>query len=150
MLHLHSILSTGDFKSLYFLIWSLIYLMLQPLLLNLLDKRISKVSFDISLSGIYQDKSTTKNVKRIFFGISYISINNYLRKNNYQNLCCLCSKLKANLTNHFTLSWRRPLSYRNQSIDLLRKLMNWFLYDNGLRHERVKRDVMKICVASKA
>ena len=29
-----------------------------------------------------------------------------------------------------TLSWRRPLSYRNQSID-------WFLYDIGLRHERV-------------
>ena len=26
-----------------------------------------------------------------------------------------------------TLSWRRPLSYRN-----------WFLYDNGLHHERVK------------
>ena len=36
-----------------------------------------------------------------------------------------------------TLSWRRTLSYRNQSIDLLRKLMDWFLYDNGLRHERV-------------
>ena len=32
-----------------------------------------------------------------------------------------------------TLSWRRPLSYKNQSIDLLR-----FLYDIGLRHERVK------------
>ena len=31
-----------------------------------------------------------------------------------------------------TLSWRRPLSYRNQS-----KSMDWFLYDNGLRHERV-------------
>ena len=29
-----------------------------------------------------------------------------------------------------TLSWRRPLSYRNQSMD-------WFLYDNDLRHERV-------------
>ena len=29
-------------------------------------------------------------------------------------------------------------SYRNQSIDLLRKWMDWFLYDNGLRHERVK------------
>ena len=28
-----------------------------------------------------------------------------------------------------TLSWRRPLSYRNQPIDLLRKLMGWFLYD---------------------
>ena len=37
-----------------------------------------------------------------------------------------------------TLSWRRPLSYRSQSIDLLRKLMDWFLYDTGIRHERVK------------
>ena len=37
-----------------------------------------------------------------------------------------------------TLSWRRPLSYRNQSIDLQSKSIDWFLYDNGLRHERVK------------
>ena len=37
-----------------------------------------------------------------------------------------------------TLSRRRPLSYRNQSTDLLRKSMGWFLYDNGLRLERVK------------
>ena len=36
-----------------------------------------------------------------------------------------------------TLSGRRSLSYRNQSIDLLGKLVDWFLYDNGLRHERV-------------
>ena len=36
-----------------------------------------------------------------------------------------------------TLSWSRPLSYRNQSIDLLDKSMDWFLYDNDLRHERV-------------
>ena len=34
-----------------------------------------------------------------------------------------------------TLSRRRPLSYRNQSIDLLCKPMDWFLYDNGLRHQ---------------
>ena len=39
---------------------------------------------------------------------------------------------------YLTVSWRRPLSYRNQSINLLRKSMDWFLYDNGLRHERVK------------
>ena len=38
-----------------------------------------------------------------------------------------------------TLSRRRPLSYRNQSIDVLRKSMDWFLYDNGLRLERVNR-----------
>ena len=36
-----------------------------------------------------------------------------------------------------TLSWRRPLSYRSQSIDFLCKSMDWFQYDNGLRHERV-------------
>ena len=30
-----------------------------------------------------------------------------------------------------------PLSYKNQSIDLLLKSMDWFLYDNGLCHERV-------------
>ena len=39
----------------------------------------------------------------------------------------------------WTLSWRRPLSYRNQSTDLLHKSMDWFPYDNGLRHERVKQ-----------
>ena len=42
-----------------------------------------------------------------------------------------------------TLSWRRPLSYRNQSIDLLCKSMDWFLYDNGLRHDRVKGTNLK-------
>ena len=38
-----------------------------------------------------------------------------------------------------TLSWRRLLSYRNQSIDFLCKSMDWFLYDNDLHHERVKK-----------
>ena len=37
-----------------------------------------------------------------------------------------------------TLSWRRPLSHRNQSINLLLKSVDWFLYDNSLRHERVE------------
>ena len=37
-----------------------------------------------------------------------------------------------------TLSWRRPKSYRNQSVDLLCKTMDWFPYDIGLPHERVK------------
>ena len=31
-----------------------------------------------------------------------------------------------------TLWWRRPLSCRNQSIDLRSKSVDWFLYDNGL------------------
>ena len=36
------------------------------------------------------------------------------------------------------LSWRRSLSYRNQSIDLQSKSMDWFLHDIDHRHERVK------------
>ena len=41
-----------------------------------------------------------------------------------------------------TLSWRRPISHRNQSIDLLRKSMDWFLYDIRLRHKSVKNFAM--------
>ena len=52
----------------------------------------------------------------------------------------------ANTLNNFfssffsslTLSWRRSLSYRNHSIDLQSKSMDWILYDGDLRHERVK------------
>ena len=51
----------------------------------------------------------------------------------------LKSKLDYHQNVHLTFSWRKSLSYRNQSIDLLFKSMDWFLYDNGLRHERVKR-----------
>ena len=36
-----------------------------------------------------------------------------------------------------TLSWRRSLSYRNKSTDLLCKPMDWFLYDLDLHNERV-------------
>ena len=43
-----------------------------------------------------------------------------------------------------TLSWRRPLAYRNQSIDLLSKSMDWFLYDNGFRHKRVKTALLSV------
>ena len=45
-----------------------------------------------------------------------------------------------------TLSWRRSLSYRNQSIDLLSTSMDWDLYDNGPRHERVKMQLVLIFV----
>ena len=38
-----------------------------------------------------------------------------------------------------TLSWRRFLSYRNQSIYLLSKSVYWFLYDRDLRHDRVEQ-----------
>ena len=37
-----------------------------------------------------------------------------------------------------TLSSRRSLSYRNQSINLVFNSVDWFLYGRDLRHERVK------------
>ena len=37
-----------------------------------------------------------------------------------------------------TLSRRRPILYRNQSIDLQSKSVDWFLYDISLHRERVK------------
>ena len=39
---------------------------------------------------------------------------------------------------NLNLSRQRPISYRNQSIDLQSKSMDWFLYDIGLRRQRVK------------
>ena len=45
------------------------------------------------------------------------------------NLKILCSDSH----NFLTLSWRGPFSYRNQFIDLHSKLMDWFLYDDGLK-----------------
>ena len=38
---------------------------------------------------------------------------------------------------YLTLLWWRSLSYRNQSIDLESKSMDWFLPDRDLLHERV-------------
>ena len=35
------------------------------------------------------------------------------------------------------------LSYRNLSIDLQSKSMDWFLYDRDHRHERVKKSMIK-------
>ena len=37
-----------------------------------------------------------------------------------------------------TLSRRSSLLYRNQSLDLPSKSIDWPLYDGGFRHERVK------------
>ena len=43
-----------------------------------------------------------------------------------------------------TLSWQRSLSYSKQSIDLLCKSVDWFLYDIDLRYERVNARFLKL------
>ena len=45
------------------------------------------------------------------------------------------------ITNILALSWRRSLSYRNQSTDLQSKSMDWFLYSGNLCHERCKLSI---------
>ena len=47
-------------------------------------------------------------------------------------------KKRVNSFNPFMMG---PLSYRNQSIDLQSKSVDWSLYDNGLRLERVKTKI---------
>ena len=65
----------------------------------------------------------------------------HIKKQHYfVHFLCLFLKLSIAFCVSLTFSWRRPLSYRHQSIDLRTKSMDWFLYDNGLRHERVKEN----------
>ena len=44
-----------------------------------------------------------------------------------------------------THSRRRLLSYRKQSINLQSKSKDWFLYDRGIRHERVNA-LLLVCI----
>ena len=50
---------------------------------------------------------------------------------------CTQILFSISLVETLILPWRRPLPYRNQSIDLQNKSMAWFLYGNGLCHEWV-------------
>ena len=51
--------------------------------------------------------------------------------------------IRSRTSGPLTLSWQRSLSYRNQFIDLQSKSIDWFLYDKGIRHERVN---LKLCI----
>ena len=59
-----------------------------------------------------------------------------------------CLHLQS-ITADFRLSlpWRRSLSYRNQSIDLLCKPMDWFQYDRDLRHERINSFAANVSIS---
>ena len=65
-----------------------------------------------------------RSVGSFYCNGAQIEVNIYTKAAIYQ-----CSAKKSVLT----LSWRKSLSYRNQS-----KSMNWFLYDRDFRYERVK------------
>ena len=44
-----------------------------------------------------------------------------------------------------SFSWWRSLLYRNQSIDLQNKSMDWFLFDRNFHHERVNA-LLRACI----
>ena len=73
-----------------------------------------------------------------------------VRKRKENRFDCFFIYMIGNLKlRSLTLSWRRSLSYRNQSIDLQSKWMNWFLYDSDFCHERVNLNILKvICYGS--
>ena len=65
-------------------------------------------------------------------------------------LLTLISKCKVKLDSKLNLLWRRSLSYRNLSIDLQSKSMDWFPYDRDFHHERVQQtEYSKPCQTSK-
>ena len=79
------------------------------------------------------------NLERILSSSKFTS-----QKESFKAVICgknffRCDYLKEGLT----LSWRMFLLYRNQSIDLLCKPMDWFLCDRDIRHEKVNR-VLKL------
>ena len=53
-------------------------------------------------------------------------------------------KFEIDISFVLTLSWQRSLSYRNQSIDLLSKSIDWFLYHKDIRHEIVRPTVLRV------
>ena len=50
-----------------------------------------------------------------------------------KNRLSVCDGWRAS----WLFQWRRSLSYRNQTIDFENKSVDWFLYDRGIRHDRV-------------
>ena len=94
--------------------------------------RIHKVSLAVPLKG--SSLQTCSNKFWYFLQVHWALLISL-------TLLFFCQIIHSDITlmslSMLTLSLRRPSSYRNQSIDLLCKSVDWFLHDNGLRHERV-------------
>ena len=114
-------------------------------------KSILKISPFSSI--VLQTKKSNRKCEKVghfLRKIQTLRVNNYQTMNNGNTKFSrynsniyriIISSFSFCMTAPLTLSWRGPLSYRNHSIDLFYKTMDWFLYDNGLRHERVKLQI---------
>ena len=66
-----------------------------------------------------------------------------LKKRTFYTSITSCRTLPLQVRYHSALNlfssfMTEAVIYRNQSIDWQSKSTDWFLYDNGLRHERVR------------
>ena len=85
-------------------------------------------------------ESSGGQFSRCLFSRGHFFRHHYLdRPKQYNKVTWIFAIFLQQYVTFLTFSRRRPISYRNQSIDLLCKSMDWFLYDIGLRHERVKK-----------
>ena len=103
--------------------WSLIHTLKAPYIFlpKIFPKSISKNS----RPGLFVIRSACKTSPK---RLEFIKITS----------CGTHVQLSSSSFNYLTPLWRKPLPYRNQSIDLLCKSMDWFLYGKGLCHERDK------------
>ena len=94
--------------------------------------------FEIMTRWLWKNADTT-----YFFSRTALSLRQRKTSNKINMKQSHISQYNYNLklcrfqTFYSTLSWRRNLTHRNQSIDLHSKLMDWFLYYRAIRHERV-------------
>ena len=113
---------------------------------NVRQRRNNVVIFNVDFQNVGQRRNNVadmtiwkKNKPRFKNKIIFLNFKEYVGLNIFLHFFPI-----------LTLSWRRSLSYRNQSTDLKSKSIDWFLYDKGLRHESIKKNFKKnLCTASK-
>ena len=98
------------------------------------DPRTTLALFKFLYYEIWTGINQLDSFKCLLFQIVDATGVTFFFRNSYE----IHSAQRVFILQSLTLSWRRTLLYRNQSIDLQSKSMDWFLYDNGLHHERVK------------
>ena len=118
---------------------------------TLLKKRVLHRCFSVKNTFLMTDSLfdterryySRRGWKKTSAAISLHQLNSPLiiLRNTYRTYICSYEDQKT-----LTLSWRRTLPHRNQSIDLPSKSLDWFLYNNGLRHERVNDDPNKLII----
>ena len=104
------------------------------------------VFFNVELNNVRQRRNNVFNFHVNFHNVgqrrnNVVDVTIWKKKPRFKNKSIFLNfreYVELNIFLHFfpilTLSWWRPLSYKNQSTDLQSKAMEWFLYDNGLRH----------------